>query len=98
MRLYAWPLKHEIAVHMKDTKHQRRPRDPNQLAALIAQIATGEKEDRIVTEDGRDLAAVLLGRLGGLKGGQARAQALSPERRREIAAKAARTRWEKRND
>jgi len=38
-------------------------------------------------------AAVALGRLGGLKGGRARAEALSAKRRREIAQKAARTRW-----
>jgi len=81
---------------MNDSKHMRRPRDPNQLAKLIADIATGEVEDKVVTEDGRDLAAVLLGRRGGLKGGKARAQSLSPQRRAEIAAKAARARWEKR--
>lgn len=46
-----------------------------------------------MTEDGRDLAAVLLGRRGGLKGGRARAQKLSPERRAEIARKAAASRW-----
>jgi hypothetical protein len=40
-------------------------------------------------------AAVELGRLGGLKGGKARAEKLTPERRKEIARKAARARWEK---
>jgi len=77
-------------------KHMRRPRDPNQLAKLIADIATGEVEEKVVTEDGRDLAAVLLGRRGGLKGGKARAKSLSPQRRAEIASRAARARWEKR--
>ena len=43
----------------------------------------------------RNTAAAALGRLGGLKGGRARAKALSPERRREIALKAIRTRWAK---
>lgn len=43
--------------------------------------------------DGRNAAAVLLGRRGGLKGGKARAKALSPERRSEIARKAAKARW-----
>lgn len=43
---------------------------------------------------GKNPAAVALGRLGGKKGGDARAKALSPERRREIAVKAARARWE----
>lgn len=78
---------------MNDSKRIPRPRDPNQLAKLIADIATGEQDDRVLTEDGRDLAAVLLGRRGGLKGGSARAASLSPERRREIAVKAAKTRW-----
>lgn len=81
---------------MSETRRPR-PRDQNQLAKLIADIATGEVEDMPRTEDGKDLAAVLLGRRGGLKGGAARRDALSPERRQEIAAKAARARWEKRN-
>lgn len=76
-----------------DTKRTPRPRDPNQLAKLIADIATGETEDRLTTDDGRDLAAVLLGRRGGLKGGRARADALTPERRSEIAHHAASARW-----
>ena len=78
---------------MAHPKRPTRPRDPNELAKLITDIATGDKTDRIVTEDGRDLAAVLLGRLGGLKGGRARAEALTPEKRREIAQLAARARW-----
>ena len=80
---------------MTDSKHLPRPRDPNQLAKLIADIATGEITDQQLTDDGRDLAAVLLGRRGGLKGGRARADSLSPEKRREIARKAAQTRWGK---
>jgi hypothetical protein len=44
-------------------------------------------------DDGRDLSAVMLGRLGGLKGGRARADALSSQRRSEIAKKAADARW-----
>lgn len=80
---------------MTRSKHPARPRDPNELAKLIADIATGEKSDPLYTEDGRDLAAVLLGRRGGLKGGRARAAALAPEQRKDIAAKAARARWRK---
>ena len=76
-------------------KGLKRPRDPNQLAKLIADIATGEIEDNLVLDDGRDLAAVLMGRRGGLKGGRARAKKLSPERRREIAQAAAAARWGK---
>jgi hypothetical protein len=78
---------------MADSK-PKRPRDPNQLAKLITDIATGQNPDHLVTSDGRDLAAVLLGRKGGLKGGRARADRLSAERRSEIAAMAARARWE----
>jgi hypothetical protein len=80
---------------MDDSKRLPRPRDPNQLAKLIADIATGEQDDVVRTEDGRDLAAVLLGRRGGLKGGKARAEALTPEKRSEIARKAAASRWNK---
>jgi hypothetical protein len=81
---------------MTDSKRLPRPRDPNELAKLVVDIASGEKDDRVLTEDGRDLAAVLLGRLGGLKGGKARAAKLTPERRSEIAAKAAQERWSRR--
>lgn len=79
---------------MSDSKRLSRPRDPNQLAKLITEIATGEQTDRLITDDGRDLAAVMMGRLGGLKGGRARADSLSAERRSEIARKAAAKRWE----
>jgi hypothetical protein len=81
---------------MTESKPIQRPRDLNELAKLIADIATGEKEGRLVTDDGRDLAAVMLGRLGGLKGGRARANKLTAERRSEIAAKAAQERWSRR--
>jgi hypothetical protein len=77
---------------MADSNRIPRPRDPNELAKLIADIATGERAD-LQTDDGRDLAAVLLGRRGGLKGGRARAASLSAERRKEIAEKAAKARW-----
>lgn len=80
------------------TKKSKRPKDANQLAKLIVDIATGEKEDLPIpelTKDGKNAAAVALGRLGGLKGGKARAEKLSPERRREIAIKAAKKRWKK---
>jgi hypothetical protein len=80
---------------MTDSKGIPRPRDPNQLAKLITDIATGEVDDRVMTDDGRDLAAVLLGRRGGLKGGKARAASLSAERRKEIAERAAKARWDK---
>lgn len=75
------------------TKHPKRPRDTNQLAHMIAQLATGELDD-IKTEDGKDPAAVALGRKGGLKGGKARAQKLSSAKKRAIAKRAAKARWD----
>ncbi len=72
----------------------KRPTDINQRAVLIAQIATGEIEDT-QSPDGKNPAAVALGRLGGKKGGKARADSLTPERRAEIAKKAAQSRWKK---
>jgi hypothetical protein len=79
-------------------RSRKRPRDPAQLAKLIVDIATGEVEDRVSPdESGKNPAAVALGRLGGLKGGKARAKRLSPKRRREIAQAAATARW-KSND
>lgn len=75
----------------------KRPRDPNQLAKSIIDIATGEKPHRDPTpeEQGKDPAAVALGRRGGLKGGAARAASLTAEKRAEIAKKAAAIRWKK---
>ena len=72
-------------------RRKPRPRDPLQLAKLIGDIATGQVEDR--GDDGKDAGMSELGRQGGLKGGQARAKKLTAERRREIAAEAARKRW-----
>jgi hypothetical protein len=78
------------------TEKRRRPRDPNQLAKLVIDIATGAVEDQLEPQPedtGKDPAAVSLGRRGGLKGGKARAAAMTPERRAEIARKAAAKRW-----
>ena len=72
----------------------KRPRDPNQLAHLIAAIATGEVED-VKTDDDKNPAAVALGRKGGLKGGAARAKKLTSEERSAIAKKGAASRWKK---
>lgn len=72
----------------------KRPRDPNQLAKLIVDIATGEEPDPTPDPaEGKDPAAVSRGRKGGKKGGKARAEALTPEERSEIAKKAAEARW-----
>jgi hypothetical protein len=73
--------------------HPKRPRDPNQLAKSIIDIATGQKPDRDPTpeEQGKDPAAVALGQ----KGGKARANSMSAERRAEIARAAAQKRWDR---
>ena len=75
--------------------HPKRPRDPAQLAKLIVDIATGQVEDREPTpeEQGKDPAAVALGRRGGVKGGKARADKLTPDQRTEAARRAALSRW-----
>ena len=71
----------------------QRPRDANQLAKLVTDLATGAVE-LPKTDEGKDPAAVALGRRGGLKGGKARAEALSKKRRSEIAKDAAKARWQ----
>lgn len=78
-------------------KHPKRPRDPNQWAKRMVEIATGEIEDREPTpeEQGKAAKAVARGKLGGPKGARARALALTPEQRSEIARTAAQTRWKK---
>lgn len=65
------------------------------LANSIVDDATTEKLLQKAVEDGKNLAAVILGRLGGLKGGKARAKRLSTQQRSEIAKKAAQMRWGK---
>jgi hypothetical protein len=75
----------------------KRPRDPAQLAKLMIDIASGEVDDREPEPslDGKDAAAVSLGRRGGLKGGKARAAKLTAEQRTAIAKNAAKARWNK---
>jgi hypothetical protein len=70
----------------------KRPRDPNQLAKSIVDIATGQAPDRDPTpeEQGKDPAAVAMGK----KGGKARADSMTAERRSEIAKRAAERRWQ----
>ena len=79
-------------------KRSRMPRDPNQFAKAIVDLATGSAEPDPVPvpdDDGKDPAAVSLGRRGGLKGGKARAAAMTPEQRSKAARKAVRARWAK---
>ena len=73
--------------------HPKRPRDPNQLAKSIIDIATGAKPNRDPTpeEQGKDPAAVALGK----KGGKARADSMTAEHRAAIAKKAAAARWKR---
>jgi hypothetical protein len=70
----------------------KRPRDPNQLAKLIVDIAIGEAEDTVSSSK---RSSKRKGRAGGLKGGKARAQHLTSEQRQDIARLAARARWKK---
>jgi hypothetical protein len=73
-------------------RSRKRPTDANELAFQIVGEATGEIEPA-AEDDGKDPAAVALGRKGGLKGGKARAASMTPEQRSEAARKAARARW-----
>ena len=64
-------------------KGEKRPADMNSCAVMVAKIATGEVEDTLPSAT----------RNGGLKGGKARAEALSSSKRSEVAKKAAQARW-----
>jgi hypothetical protein len=70
-------------------KGQKRPADVIGNAVKIMRIATGEEVETLPADDGKDPAAKALGK----KGGAARAKSMSPERRAEIAKKAAAKRW-----
>lgn len=69
-------------------KHPKRPRDPSQLAKLMVDIASGEVSDAVTAKPNRK-------HVGGEKGGKARAKAMSPESRTDIARAAALARWKK---
>lgn len=69
-------------------KGEKRPGDVIGAAVMVGKIATGEIDD-LTTEDGKNAAAVALGRMGG----KARAERTSAKRRKEIAKKAAKARW-----
>jgi len=74
-------------------RSSKAPRDLNKLASFIMEHATDEDIEAI--DDGKNPAAVILGRMGGLIGGKVRAEKLSAKRRKEIAQKAATIRWGK---
>lgn len=71
-------------------KHPKRPSDPNKRAKLIVDMATG-----VLPKDKPLSKAQEAGRLGGLKGGKARAEKMAPAARKASAKKAAKARWEK---
>ena len=78
-------------------RSKKRPRDPNELAYQIMLESTGQAPKFQPEQKPKNPAAVALGRLGGLKGGAARAAKLSPKKRSQIAAKAAKARWRDRS-
>ena len=84
-------------------RSKKRPRDPNELAHQIMLESTGQApkytpgEEQKPADPSKNPHAVALGRLGGLKGGAARAAALGPRKRSQIAAKAAKARWGKKS-
>ena len=78
----------EIEVMPRGPKGEKRPADVIGNAIHVMRIATGEIEETF-TEDGKNAAAVALGRMGG----KARAKGMTAKRRKEIAKKAAEKRW-----
>ncbi len=74
-------------------KRTPRPRDPIQLGKLMVDIATGAVPDGV--DDGQDSEKAASGRMGGLKGGISRAEALSSSKKQAIAKAAALIRWER---
>jgi len=78
-------------------RSRKKTDDENVIAKSIVDQATKEPTDKEPSEEKpeKNPAAVALGRLGGLKGGKARAKKLSAKKRKEIAKKAAEARWKK---
>lgn len=86
-------------------KPKKLPRDANSLAARIVALSTGQESPKLSESSNQETtresqpeknpAAVALGRLGGLKGGKARAQKLTEAQRKAIGKKAAAARWKK---
>ena len=84
----------ERLCYAQAMKKSKTPVELNKLAAFIADQATNE-EPAPEEQPTKNPAAVALGKLGGLKGGKARAEKLTPEQRSEIAKKAAQARWKR---
>jgi hypothetical protein len=72
-------------------KGEKRPADVIGAAVMVGRIATGEIDETATIEDGKNAAAVALGRMGG----KARAEGMTAKRRKEIAKRAAQKRWGK---
>jgi hypothetical protein len=77
-------------------RSRKRSRDVNEIARQIVDEATGEAPPLLDPDEGKDPAAVALGRKGGLRGGKARAAKMTAKQRSEAARKAAQARWKKR--
>ena len=74
-------------------QRSRMPRDPNQRAKAIVDLATGQRTPEPIRE--KDPAAIARGHLGGILGGKARAAKMTAEQRSESARRAAKARWER---
>jgi len=84
------------AIIRRMAHRPKRPRDPNELAFMMVQLATGQRTDPEPPK--KNAAAVELGRLGGLKGGKARKLKVPKEVRSELARKAVKARWKKQRE
>lgn len=82
-------------VRRMPKRSSSRPQDRKQVAELVLDVAVGEPLETALTPDGRNAAAVSLGRRGGLKGGPARAEKMTAEQRKLVATRAANARWAK---
>ncbi|MFQ6758110.1 hypothetical protein MWR57_05795 [Desulfovibrionaceae bacterium CB1MN] len=87
----------ELSYYIVGMKKKKLPTDINELAKSLVDLATDESPPEEISSDKpqKNQAAVELGRLGGMKGGKARAEKLTAEQRSEIAKLAAQARWKK---
>ena len=79
----------------RSSKRGQGPKDFNQIAYEVVQKAIGAMPKEEPPDPSKNATAVTLGRLGGLKGGNARAESMTPAKRKAIAKKAAKARWGK---
>lgn len=97
-QLGIFPLPTRVgSLHVKEMPDRSRkpPKDTNAAAKRVVDIATGDDDTAAEAPPEKDPAAVSLGRRGGLKGGRARAEKLTPEQRAQIARTAAAKRWQR---